>query len=136
MEVEPSSITPIDSRRVIICSALPWYGNHVLLGRPRIVFRLFALALMAVVAGDLLDAACDPFPGLTQPVTIAAGTDTDDDQCTDTCVADCYCCSALDRASMSAPDDPLGFLRMATFVIPPQGPSRTTAPLDQPPTRL
>ena len=134
--MEPSRTTPVDSRCVIIYSALPWYGSRVLLGRPRIVFRVFALVLMAVVAGDLMDAACDPFPALTQPTAIAAGSDRDADQCTDICVADCYCCSALDSASMDAPDDPLGFLRMATFVIPPQGPSRTTAPPDQPPTLL
>lgn len=91
---------------------------------------------MAVVAGELLDAACDPFPGLTQPAAIAAGSGGEVDQCSDTCIADCYCCSALDRPSMDVPEDPLGFLRMATFRIPSQGPSRTTAPPDQPPTRL
>ncbi len=105
-------------------------------GRKRIVLRCFALALMAVVAAELFDAACDPFPGVTQAATVAADGAGDADQCADTCVADCYCCSALDGPSVSAPDDPLGFLRMATFLIPPQGPSRTTAPPDQPPTPL
>ncbi len=91
---------------------------------------------MAVIAGDLLDTACDPLPGLTQTATIAASSGADADQCAGTCVADCYCCNGLDGPAIDAAEDPLGFLRMAASLIPPQGPSRTTAPPDQPPTRL
>ena len=89
---------------------------------------------MVVIAGDLLDTECDPLPRPTPTAMVAAAGA--DDQCTGTCVADCYCCSGLAGPAIDDAEDPLGFLRMATFLIPLQGPSRTTAPPDQPPTRL
>lgn len=104
--------------------------------RYRIVLRCLVLALIAVLAGDLLDTACDPLPQWTDRTTVGASSGGDADQCTGTCVADCYCCSALDGPIIAAAADPLGFLRMAAFVITHPGPSRTTAPPDQPPTRL
>ena len=48
--------------------------------RRRIVFRFFALALMAVIAGDLVDTACDPLPRLTEIATIAGESGADADQ--------------------------------------------------------
>lgn len=90
---------------------------------------------MAILAGDLLDAACDPLPNWTDTTTVDSGTGPAD-ACSDTCVADCYCCSAGDGPTVLVTDDPLGFLQMTPSSITRRGPSRTFAPPDQPPTRL
>jgi hypothetical protein len=108
--------------------------------RRRAVYRCFALALMVNLAGDLLDAACDPIPSPTLATTVAADQPAEADACGGTCggtcVADCYCCSAVDGLAVDAATNPLGFLRMTTLPVPPQAPSHTAAPPDQPPTRL
>lgn len=91
---------------------------------------------MAVLAADLLDAACDPLPRWTDVTTVASGPDGEADACTGTCIADCFCCSAADGPAFVAAGDPLDFLQMAALVITLPGPSRTSAPPDQPPTRL
>lgn len=95
-----------------------------------------ALVLMAMVGVDLLDAACDPLPGISDVTSIAANTDGKAEACAGTCVADCFCCSALDGPLRSPAAEPLDFLRMAALVIAPAPPTRTSPPPDQPPTRL
>jgi hypothetical protein len=104
--------------------------------RFRIVFRCFALALAALIASDSLDADCDPFPAHVQGAAMTAEGGAAPDACARTCVADCFCCSAVDGPAVDAATDPLGFLRMATTVTAAQAPSRTPAPPDQPPTLL
>lgn len=104
--------------------------------RFRFAFRCLALALMAVVAGDLLDAACDPLPTWTDTTTVEAGSGGDADACSDICVADCYCCNAGDGPTVIAAADPLDFLQMTPLSVARRRPSPTSAPPDQPPTRL
>ena len=138
----PERVTPrvgsIPTSGTIPSKTPSWYGYPVPHRRYAAAFRALALALLATIAGDLLDAACDPLPPDSQTATLSAQSDVDADaeQCAGICVADCYCCCAVDGPTADAVRGPLGFLRMATDLIPPRGPSRTTAPLDQPPTRL
>jgi hypothetical protein len=62
--------------------------------------RLVALLLAAVVCADVtLDAACDPIrlPNPASTAAFSAGTGHGDD-CANTCVADCFCCSRSETA--------------------------------------
>jgi len=67
----------------------------------RVVPRLVALLLAAVVCADVtLDAACDPI-GLLGPAPAAAALTADTgacDACAESCVPDCFCCSRSETA--------------------------------------
>ncbi len=60
----------------------------------RIRFRLLALILLAVVALDIPDAACDPMriPGGHSIMSSMPGQEAD--PCAASCVPDCFCCSS------------------------------------------
>jgi hypothetical protein len=59
----------------------------------RLVSRIAAIFLLALISGDLADASCDPIR-LPQdaPDHIASAQDLPD-PCADCCVPDCFCCA-------------------------------------------
>jgi hypothetical protein len=99
--------------------------------------RLVALLLAALVCADVtLDAACDPIrlPGLASTVpAFSAGPQTGD-ACTDTdtCVADCFCCSRSETAgpAMILPD--LTVVAQAAAMSPASIPA-VVQPVPEPP---
>jgi hypothetical protein len=92
--------------------------------------------LVAILSGDLLDAACDPLPRVLDGTTIEAGDVVHADGCAGTCIADCHCCSAIDGPAIDAVADPLGFVGMAASVIRKPAPWLAVPPPDEPPTLL
>ena len=52
-----------------------------------------AVALLGVIALDLVDAQCDPLRLPGTRVVVDPDDDADTDACADLCVPDCFCCS-------------------------------------------
>ena len=67
--------------------------------------RLVAAMLVALVLGDLSDAACDPI-GWPGPASDAALSGLEaggpDDACATSCVQDCFCCSRSEAPDSAA----------------------------------
>ena len=59
----------------------------------RVVARLAAIALLALIGGDLADVSCDPLgihpesTSLTHPIAPMG------DSCGEVCIPDCFCCA-------------------------------------------
>ena len=68
------------------------------IARWRTAARTFALLVLALIAPDLCDTACDSL-GLSQPdSTISAHDSKQSDPCVAFCVPDCFCCSTVTPA--------------------------------------
>ncbi len=79
--------------------------------------RLIAAALVAVVLGDLTDAACDPigWPGpASAAVVVAPSAGGQDDACKAFCVQDCFCCSRSETAVTETPQPTLVLVAQAS----------------------
>jgi hypothetical protein len=58
-----------------------------------IIFRIAALVLLANIAIDVQDAACDPLPNMGDSMLSSRSPGSTADPCSDSCVPDCFCCS-------------------------------------------
>ena len=97
--------------------------------------RLVALLLAAVVCADVtLDAACDPIrlPGLASTVTAFSADTGAGDACSDTCVADCFCCSRSETAGPALILPGLSLLAQAGAASPAFVPA-VVQPVPEPP---
>jgi hypothetical protein len=58
-----------------------------------VVMRLVAIALLALIGGDLADVSCDPIGIHPQSACFTHPTVPAGDSCGEVCIPDCFCCA-------------------------------------------
>jgi hypothetical protein len=63
-------------------------------GGRRMMVRLVAIALLALIGGDLTDVSCDPIGIHPENASFTHPAPPSGDSCGEVCIPDCFCCAS------------------------------------------